>query len=133
MLPVIPRDPYYLELPMAYNPIPPIEEGPMQQEEIEIKEDPEEDPEEDMEEDPEEDMDEEDNYEVIVITESESSATSPSTPIHTFTTTPSRCPRKTAKISIPDRRPTTLRQSKRLSYTQKRVDQLAWESNKMNK
>ncbi|CAH1436019.1 unnamed protein product [Lactuca virosa] len=40
---------------------------------------------------------------------------------------------KTARISIPDWRTTTLRQSKRLSYTQKRVDQPSWESNKVNK
>ncbi|CAH1427532.1 unnamed protein product [Lactuca virosa] len=55
----------------------------------------------------------------------------PSKPTHA--SSPSRCPRKTARISIPDRRPTTLRQSKRFSYTQKRVDRPAWERNKVNK
>ncbi|CAH1422820.1 unnamed protein product [Lactuca virosa] len=147
VLTVIPGDPYYPELPVAYNPIPPVEEAPIQPEEIEIEENPEEDmeddpeeedPEEDMEEDleeedPEDDMEEEDDDEVIMITESESSVTPPTTPIHSFTTAPSRCPRKTARMSIPDRRPTTLRQSKRFSYTQKRVDRPAWESNKVNK
>ncbi|XP_023746172.1 uncharacterized protein LOC111894325 [Lactuca sativa] len=129
VLPVIPRDAYYPELPVAYNPIPPVEEAPIQQEEIEIEEnpeedmeeDPEEDPEEDIEvdpeEEPEEDMDEEDNDEVIMITESESSVTPPSTPIHSFTTAPSRCPKRNARMSVPDRRPTTLRQSNRFSHT----------------
>lgn len=113
ILPVILEDPYYPKLPVAYNPIPPVEEAPVQQEEIEIEEDPKEDMEDDPEEDAEEDMD----NEVIMIIELESYVTPPSTPIHSFTTAPSRCPRKTTRISIPDLRPTTLRQSKRFSYT----------------
>ncbi|CAI9303390.1 unnamed protein product [Lactuca saligna] len=100
MLPVIPGDPYYPELPVAYNPIPPIEETPMQQDESEIEEDPKEDMEKDPEEELEEDMDVKDNDEVIMIIESESSVTPPSTQIHSFTTTPRRCPKETARMSI---------------------------------
>ncbi|CAH1427554.1 unnamed protein product [Lactuca virosa] len=147
MFHVLLGDPYYHEFPVAYNPIPQVEEATIQHEEIEIEEeeseedmeeDPEEDPreqepEEDMEEDPEEDMDENDAAEVIMITDAESSVTPPSNQNCSFTTVPSRRPKKTARISIPDWRPTTLRQNKRFSYTQKRVDQPAWESNKVNK
>ncbi|KAI3492744.1 hypothetical protein L1887_42596 [Cichorium endivia] len=67
-----------------------------------MEEDPEEEPEEEMEEDPEEDPEEEmevDNNPVVsIISNSKSDATSPATPVRSFTNTPEKRPRKTARI-----------------------------------
>ncbi|CAH1420132.1 unnamed protein product [Lactuca virosa] len=119
----------------VYQPISLAEHASMQSDEFEPEEDPDEDPEEDPEEemeeepkdDPEKDMDED---EVIVITDSESSASIPPSASRSFLGFSLRRSRKTARISVP--KPVTIKYNLRSPRTKKTMEPPVSESNHEN-
>lgn len=140
MYPMLPGDPYFPEYPTGYQPIHPTDHALMQYDEIEPEEEMEEEPEEELEEDPEEemeekheqdpeeDMDDDDENEVIMITDSESSTSPPPTPNRCFLGVSFCCPRKTARILVPDWKLVSMKYKRRSSHTQERIDQPSRES-----
>ncbi|CAI9299825.1 unnamed protein product [Lactuca saligna] len=127
----LPRDRYFPDYASIYQPIPPAEHASMQSDEFKPGEDPKEDPEEEMveelEEDPEKDMDED---EVIMITDSESSASIPPTPTHSFLGFSLRRTRKTVRISVS--KSTTIKYNLSSYLTKKAMDPSVLESNQGN-
>nr|KAJ0193855.1 hypothetical protein LSAT_V11C800446930 [Lactuca sativa] len=128
---VLPSDRYFPDYASVYQHIPPAEHGPMQSDEFNPEEDPEEDPkeemEEELEEDPKEDMDED---EVIMITDSESSASIPPTPTHSFLGFSPRRTRKIVRILVP--KSVTIKYNLSSSLTKKEMDPSVLENNHGN-
>ncbi|CAH1441188.1 unnamed protein product [Lactuca virosa] len=131
MFHVPPGDPYFPDYASMYQPISPAEHASMQSDEFEPEEDPEEDPEEEMEEEPEDDAEDDvDEDEVIMITDSESSASIPPTPRRSFLGYSLRRSGKNARISVP--KPVTIKYNLRSPRTRKAMDPLVLESSRGN-
>lgn len=131
MCPVLLGYPFFPDYASVYQTISLAEHVPMLSDEFEHEEDPEEDPEEVMEEEPEEDPEEDmDEDEVIMITDSESSASIPPTPSRSFLGFSLRRSRKTARISVP--KPITIKYNLRSPRTKKTMEPPLSESNHEN-
>ncbi|CAH1441189.1 unnamed protein product [Lactuca virosa] len=135
MFPVLPGDPYFPDYASMYQPISPAEHAPLQSDEFEpeedLEEDPEEDPEEEMEEEPEDDPEDDmDEYDVIIITDSESSASIPPTPSRSFLGFSLRRSGKTARILVP--KPVTINYNLRSPRTRNAMDPPVLESSRGN-